>query len=370
MSTRRAPLVILPVAIAVIQLVGTHFAAARMGAALPPAAVLLLLAGPAVLLLRRYPGVMAVLGAAVALGYLALGFPFGPFLLSFAAALVLAVAAGARWWAWGAAAGFGAVGWLLSAQHPRSSPLLLAWLVVVLLAGELARAGRERGAERRRAAEARRRHQADEQRLVLARDIHDVVAHSLSMINVQASVALHLAAKDPDVDKLTEALGNIKTSSAQSLAEVREVLSVLRQDAPRLPGQRLAQLPDLVARVASAQLAVHYTPPAIPGWVDEPVQTAVYRIVQEALTNIVRHASATRVEISLQFDERQALVRVCDDGVGLGAADEGNGLRGMRERVQQLGGSVQIGPGAPGGGTGPGTTITASIPNRGNNETH
>ncbi|GAA1412714.1 hypothetical protein AUR04nite_09630 [Glutamicibacter uratoxydans] len=374
MSTRRAPLAVLPAVLAVIQLVGTHFAAARMGLHLPPASVPLLLAGPALLLLRRRAaGPMAAGSAAAALGCLALGLPFGPFLLSFAVALVLAVAAGDRWWAWGAAAGFGAGSWLLAGQlhgqfHERG-PVLLAWVVIVLLAGELARVGRERAAERRRASEEHRRHQADEQRLVLARDIHDVVAHSLSMINVQASVALHLAAKDPDVDKLTSALGAIKSSSAQSLAEVREVLSVLRQDAPRLPGQRLEQLPELVGRVASEQLSVQYTPPVIPQWVGEREQTAIYRIVQEALTNIVRHAAATRAEVIVQIDERRALVQVADDGVGLGAVDEGNGLRGMRERVQQLGGSLLLGPGnlGPGNqraGAGPGIRITASIPRR------
>lgn len=366
MSTRRAPLAILPVVLAVIQLVGTHFAAARMGMHLPPAAVPLLIAGPALLLLRRRaPGPMAAGAAAAALGCLALGMPFGPFLLSFAIALVLALLSGARWWVWGAAAGFGAGSWLAAGRYQGHGPLLLAWLVVILLVGELARAGRERAAERRRAAEERRRHQADEQRLVLARDIHDVVAHSLSMINVQASVALHLAAKEPDVDKLTEALGAIKSSSAQSLAEVREVLSVLRQDAPRLPGQRLEQLPELVGRVASEQLSVKYIPPlVIPQWVGEREQTAIYRMVQEALTNIVRHAAATRVEVIVQIDERQALVQVADDGVGIGAADEGNGLRGMRERVQQLGGSVGLGPGNLRPSAGPGTRITASIPYR------
>ncbi|KUM29539.1 hypothetical protein AQ436_07665 [Arthrobacter sp. EpRS66] len=189
---------------------------------------------------------------------------------------------------------------------------------------------------------------------MIARDIHDVVAHSLSMINVQASVALHLAEKDPDPAKLLEALANIKAGSAQSLSDVREVLSVLRQDAPRIPSQRLEQLPELLAQLTGIHTS--YSPPGpVPAWVDEKVENTIYRVVQESLTNVVRHAQATRVEVTVQLTETQALVSVADDGIGLGNAEEGNGLRGLRERVAALGGTVEMtGP--------PGTRITASIP--------
>lgn len=365
MSTRRRPP--LAVAIAVIQVVGTHFAAMHLGLVLPLAAIALLLAGPALLLLRRsLPGPMAAASAGVALGYLASGFPMGPFALSLVIALVLALVAGARWWAWGAAAAFALGFWLLALQHGMAgrSYLILAWVVVIVLVGELLRAARLRAVERRRAETERRSHQRDEERLVLARDIHDVVAHSLSMINVQASVALHLAVKDPDPQKLIEALGNIKSGSGQALAEVREVLSVLRHDAPRIPSQRIAQLPQLVARVSSAELDVHYEPPAagLAEWVDERVENTVYRVVQESLTNIVRHAHASRALVAVRLDALQAEVVVADDGIGAAAADEGNGLRGLRERVQQLGGTVVLGAGNLPGSAHSGTSITVRIP--------
>ncbi|WP_073706583.1 sensor histidine kinase [Glutamicibacter sp. 0426] len=366
MSTRRRPpLAILPVAVAVIQLAGTHFASMHQGRTLPLAAILLLLAGPALLLLRRRaPGPMAAGAAAIALAYLAAGFPFGPFLASLLVALVIAVVTGARWWAWGAAIVFGAGAWLLAAQLAEQRIyLLLAWLVVLLLIGELAKAGRNRREDRRKAEAERRRHERDEERLVLARDIHDVVAHSLSMINVQASVALHLAQKDPDPDQLIEALGNIKSGSSHALAEVREVLSVLRHDAPRIPSQRIAQLPELVSRVSSGELSVKYeAPDLLPVWLDERAENTIYRAVQESLTNIVRHAHATRAAITFAADDTQAEVTIADDGIGMAAAEEGNGLRGLRERVQQLGGTVSLGPANLAGAAHPGTAITVRIP--------
>lgn len=366
MSTRRRPpLAILPVAVAVIQLAGTGAVAAHQGRSLPLAAILLLLAGPALLLLRRRaPGPMAAGAAAIALAYLAAGFPFGPFLLSLLAALVIAVVSGARWWAWGAAIVFGAGAWLLAAQLAEQRIyLLLAWLVVLLLIGELAKAGRNRREDLRKAEAERRRHERDEERLVLARDIHDVVAHSLSMINVQASVALHLAQKDPDPDQLIEALGNIKSGSSHALAEVREVLSVLRHDAPRIPSQRIAQLPELVSRVSTGELSVKYeAPDLLPVWLDERAENTIYRVVQESLTNIVRHAHATRAAITFAADDTQAEVTIADDGIGMAAAEEGNGLRGLRERVQQLGGTVSLGPANLAGAARPGTAITVRIP--------
>jgi len=367
MSTRRRPpLAVLPVAIAVIQIVGTHFAAMHQQRALPAAALLLLLAGPALLLLRRRaPGPMVVAATAVALAYIAAGFPTGPFALSLVLAVVLALVTGTRWWAWGSAAAFALGFWMLAIEHSMASKsyLVLAWVVVIVLVGELFRAARLRAAERRRAEAERRNHQRDEERLVLARDIHDVVAHSLSMINVQASVALHLAVKDPDPNKLIETLGNIKSGSAQALAEVREVLSVLRHDAPRIPSQRIEQLPALVQSVTSAALTVSYEPPGdTPDWVGERVENTIYRAVQEGLTNIVRYSQATHAVVSVVLDETQARVLIADDGIGAVAADEGNGLRGLRERVAQLGGTVQVGTANLAGARCAGTAITVNIP--------
>lgn len=364
---RRPPLGILPVAVAVIQVAGSHFAAHRFGEPLPWTAIALLLAGPALLLLRRRaPGPMVAGIAAVTVAYVTADFPWGPFPLAFALGLVLAALAGARWWAWGSAAGAG-LGFLITAlQHGQTIRVffVLVWLIVILLVGELARSARTRRDEHRKAAAERAKHQRDEERLVLARDIHDVVAHSLSMINVQASVALHLAKSQKDYCLMYEALENIKSGSKEALSEVREVLAVLRQDAPRVPSQRLEQLDELVQRVRGANLSISFTPPVLPppAWVDGPVENILYRVVQESLTNIVRHAKASAVAVVMELENTHATVNITDDGVGMGDATEGNGIGGMRERLGAHGGTLMIGT-APGpGGATPGTQITAWLP--------
>ncbi|MGL3806354.1 histidine kinase [Paeniglutamicibacter sp. R2-26] len=369
MTRRRPPLAVLAVFVAMVQVTGTFFAAHRTGAALGAPALVLLLAGPALLLLRRRaPGPMAAgIGAVTGL-YVLAGFPWGPFPLSLALGLVLAVAAGRRWWAWGTGVGIGVLFLVLALRAGLADRawFVAVWLALVLLVGELVGMAAERRTALRRAAEERARHRRDEERLVLARDIHDVVAHSLSMINVQASVALHLSRKDGDARALREAMENIKAGSKEALDEVRDVLAVLRQDAPRVPSQRLEQLAELVQRVRGAHLEVDFRPPRLPppAWVDERVENTVYRVVQESLTNAVRHARAGRIEVRIELAEDGARVTVQDDGIGLGASDEGNGLSGMRERVASRGGTLELTAAAPGFARPdrPGTRIGAWIP--------
>jgi len=353
------------VVVALVQLVGTHFAGLRQPDrhALDAIGYALLLAGPALLLLRRrLPGPMAAGAAAVGAAYLLLGYPFGPFGLSLLLALVFAVLARARWWAWGSVAGLGlllAVLWLASGLAEGVARLAggLAWLIVVVLLAELGRVRIERRAERRRALVEEQRRARDEERLMLARDIHDVVAHSLSMINVQASVALHLAEKNPE--QLKPALEAIKKASKESLAEVREVLGQLRQDVPRAPSLQLAQLPELVERAGRSGLQITLERP-LPAGLDPQVESAAFRTVQEALTNVVRHAEAGTVRVAVRQQGRALDVTVIDDGVGLGGVPEGNGLRGMRERLGSLGGSLEIVDLAD--GTRTGTKLHARIP--------
>lgn len=366
-NRRRPPLGILPVVVAVIQILGSNLAAHRFGVPLPGPALVLLLMGPALLLLRRrLPGVMVAGIAVVTVAYMAAGFPWGPFPLSFVLGLVLAVLAGARWWAWGSGAAAG-LGFLLAAMHHGENTrvfFVLVWLIVILLVGELMRSARTRREEYRKAAVERSRHQRDEERLVLARDIHDVVAHSLSMINVQASVALHLAKNNNDPHLMYEALENIKAGSKDALVEVREVLAVLRQDAPRVPSQRLEQLDELIQRVRGANLSITFTPPLLPApdWIDERVETILYRVVQETLTNVVRHAQARNVTVAVELDAQQATVHITDDGVGMGTAVEGNGIGGMRERLGAQGGTLEISTARGAGNRIQGTNVRALIP--------
>jgi signal transduction histidine kinase len=352
------------ITVAVVQVMGTFFAAARQPDLRPldALAFVLLLAGPAALSLRRRaPAVMLPAVAAATLVYLVSGYPWGPVLLSLALAIVFSAAAGRRWQAWtvaGAGAGALVAHFAVSGDEGALIRAVAgtSWLVILVLLGEGARLRHERVAERRRQQETREQAARDEYRLALARDIHDVVAHSLSMIHVRASVALHLGDRDPD--QFRPALEAIKTASKESLDEVRQLLGVLRDDAPLRPasGPGLRKLPELAENARRAGLDVklqvlpeHGTARPVAGVVEE----AAYRIVQEALTNVVRHARAGRAAVVLDVpedgpDAGQLTVTVDDDGRGAAGVPEGNGLTGMRERAAALGGTVRFVPLHPG----------------------
>ena len=351
-------------AVAVVQVVGTLFASARQPDHRPldALAFALLLAGPAALSLRRSaPAVMLPVAAAATLLYLASGYPWGPIPLSLALAVIFSAAAGRRWQTWTVVAACAAalVGYFVATGDEGALIRAVAgtsWLVILVLLGEGVRLRRERVAERRRQQESREQAARDEYRLALARDIHDVVAHSLSMINVRASVALHLGNRDPE--QFRPALEAIKAASKESLDEVRQLLGVLRDDVPLRPaeGPGLRKLPGLVENARRTGLDVELDVRLGPGSSRQPggtVQEAAYRIVQEALTNVVRHAGASRAAVVLDIPEAgpdagRLTVTVDDDGRGAAGAPEGNGLTGMRERAAALGGTVRYLPLDPG----------------------
>jgi signal transduction histidine kinase len=186
--------------------------------------------------------------------------------------------------------------------------------------------------------EGARRHLAEE-RLEIARDVHDVVGHSLATIALQAGVAEHLATDDTS----REALKTIRRLSKESLAEVGAMLDVLREGAAeRAPARDLATLVEAV-RNAGLDVELHAD--------DSPVSGTVYRIVQEALTNVVRHAGpGAKARVRVRSSNGQVEVEVRDDGRGPGATlHEGNGLTGMRERAAKLGGTFSAGAAADGG---------------------
>jgi signal transduction histidine kinase len=349
---RGPPTAVIVAAVAVIQVMGTGFAAARQPDHRPldALAFALLLLGPAALSLRRRAPLVMLPVAVAAVGvYLALGYAWGPVFLSLALAIVFSAAAGKRWQTWVAVGACAAVllAFSLSAGDDASLVRALAgtsWLAILVLLGEGIRLREERVAERHRQREAREQAARDEYRLALARDIHDVVAHSLSMINVRASVALHLGDRDPD--QFRPALEAIKSASKESLDEVRQLLGVLREDAPLAPaaGPNLARLPELADNARRAGLAVRMDIDAarnLPG----AVQETTYRIVQEALTNVVRHAGARKAAIVIACEPGTAgdrlTVTIDDDGVGAAGKPEGNGVKGMRERAAALGGTLE-----------------------------
>lgn len=353
--------VALAAALAVVQVAGSVGAArgqtSRHG--VDSLGVVLLLAGPVSLLLfgRRRPLVpVAVAGAAACL-FIGLGYPFGPIFASVAVAFFLAVQAGRRRsvLALGvlAVAGFGLamtgddLGGGFEWPHML---LVVGWLTAVLALSEVVRSRREQIAERRRAgAEAQERRLAGE-RMRLAQELHDVLAHNISLINVQSSVALHLIDEQPE--RAAEALANVKRASAEALDELRAALDVLRDgESPRTPAPRLAELATLVDGVRAGGLAVTFESSGVPDGLPAAVQLAAYRIVQEALTNVTRHSSAGNVAVRLTGAGSALEVEVLDDGRGatVSGVHSGRGLIGMRERASALGGTLDTGPTATGG---------------------
>ncbi|MGW4546575.1 sensor histidine kinase [Streptomyces violaceorubidus] len=352
--------------ITALVLFGSQFAAhAQEGerAALDPfARALLFVTGAALLWRQRHP-VPVVFGTAVAsLVYLGAGYPYGPVFVAVAVACFSAVVAGHRRAAWAAMgtlwAGHALVAhWLYRWLPPSGDSaaswgqelVVATWVVAVAALSEAARARREQWARERdeRARAARRR--ADEERLRIARELHDVLAHSISVINVQAGVGLALLDTDPE--QARTALSTIKDQSKEALGEVRQVLDTLRTpgDAPRAPAPGLDRLPELVEQAAGAGLGVEVEgkPPRLSPGTD----LAAFRIVQEALTNVVRHSGSRHARIRLDRDGDTLLLRVDDDGpaTGTDAGGSGNGLAGMRERAAALGGTIEAGPRPDGG---------------------
>ena len=323
-------------------------------------AYLLLALGPVALLWRwRSPaGVLAVVMAACVV-YFALGYPYGPAWLSLIVALWTAVTGGARRAAWittfvGLAAYF-----TLAALVGRVEPANLAGvaahtssLLLVLAVAELAMAGRQRrlAAERTQAEEARRR--AGEERMRIAHELHDVLAHNISLINVQAGVALHLMDEQPGQSR--SALQAIKQASNDALGELRSVLDVLRQGdeaPPRSPASGLAHLDSLVSRAGATGLEVRTRVEGTPRPLPAGTDLAAYRIIQESLTNVTRHAGPATATVLVRYGHDDLTVQVDDDGRGPSSSNGpgGAGIRGMRERVAALGGELDAGP-RPGGG--------------------
>ena len=374
----RRPRLFLAIVTALVAVVGTLGAAHGQPGAQPldPLALALLLVPPVVLatILRHH--LLAVSLSLAATGtFLLLGYPWGPVFVPTVAVLAGVMLAGpaahGRVVAWSGVvvlAGITTVAATLRGGPPPVALLGgLAWTVVALLA-----AGGVRGRVARLAAlrAARREHDVNAvtaERLRIARELHDVLAHSLSAITVQAGVGLHLLDRDPE--QARAALTAIRATSRESLDEVRAVLGIVRAEggeAPRSPSWDLASLPRLVEQVPgvvvdlSVEDAAHDASPRLAG--------IVYRVVQESLTNVQRHAAgATRVLVEVRVTgtgpPRTLVVTVSDDGAPLPgrAADtswprgdddrvpEGYGLRGMRERVTDAGGSLTAGPRPPAG---------------------
>jgi signal transduction histidine kinase len=317
---------------------------------------------------RRFPGAVLAVCVASGLAFAALFMPpvfLGPAML---VAVYSVAAYGRRWVSLAglvvAELGLAAV-WFTPAMLERSTFLLfmgilaVAWVLGHFVGDRQVYAAQleERTAELERAREELARRAVTEERLRLARELHDVVAHAMSVIAVQSGVGAHVADSRPE--EVGKALSAIEATSRAALTELRRLLGVLRQDsevqASLTPVPGLADLEGLLAEVAKAGLAVKLrvngTRPPLPAGVD----LSAYRIIQEALTNVVKHAGPARAQVTIRYRDQDVTVEVTDDGRGAvtaagdGRVGTGHGLIGMRERVQAFGGDLEVGP-RPGGG--------------------
>jgi signal transduction histidine kinase len=334
-------------------------------------ALALALVGPVALIgARRFPGpVVAIVAVAAGADLLLAGDSDGPPYIAFAFAIGSAIVRGARLWAWISIA----VTWVSTIAL--STVVGLVWqpwriagttvgILLIVGAAEGLRTRREQRKQFESTIASRRQSELQAERVRIARELHDVLAHSLSQINVQAGVGLHLMEKQPE--KAAAALASIKETSKTALDEVRSVLGVLRAEggadpsAPLVPEPDLSRLPGLAASVTSQGIDVTLVDELSD--VPQAVQLAIYRIVQESLTNVVRHAHARSVRVTLTHDDRSYSIVVTDDGTGPRAGGDhagGRGLLGMHERAELLGGTLDAGPLATGG-----FQVTATIPKK------
>jgi signal transduction histidine kinase len=328
---------------------------------------------------RRWPVQVFLATAAVSLVYYAAGFSDGPgwIGLFIATYTLTAYGDGRRSLA---IAGVGitllTTGWFIASvgiQPPAAIGWVFFRIAASIMAAALGESVRSRAAqalERARQAERTREEEArsrvDGERLRIAREVHDTVAHAIAIINVQAGVTAYLLDKRPQ--RAREALVTIEQTSAQALHEMRAVLGVLRDsDNGRVPHPGLEQVNDLaaLAREAGLDVKLDMMPCTTP--LSSAVDHTVYRIMQESITNVIRHVGPTRVTVALDYGTDVLELRVTDEGgqgasgncvgdarpaagtAGRGSAEPGRGIVGMRERCGLLGGELTAGP-LPGGG--------------------
>ncbi|MFB7086100.1 sensor histidine kinase [Streptomyces sp. NPDC056296] len=323
---------------------------------------LLVAACAALYVCRRHPVPTASFVLAATIAYYLVSAYDGPLMVAFVVALYTVAAEGRL----RAAILLAALGLLLTGtgtllgNHDVNGVALFmmtGWLVGVVALGWV----RDNRLALAREAEQRA---ASEERLRIARELHDVVGHHISLINVQSAAALRRLHKDPEggPQRAEEALGAIKDASREALRELRATLGVLRQadeSAPTAPAAGLDRLGELVEGARLAGLDVRVSADGDRRPLPAEVDLAAYRIVQESLTNVTRHAHATAVDVRTEHGPRHVTVEVTDNGRGPApvGGGSGSGITGMRERARALGGRLTTGP-APDGGF----TVRATLP--------
>ncbi|MFJ4099314.1 sensor histidine kinase [Amycolatopsis japonica] len=319
--------------------------------------VVLVAGGLALAAHRRAPLTVLAVTAVCALGYQAMGFTVPA--IAYLVAVYAAVRAGHRIVAVaGSVLMIVALPLVLLASANASSvgeafaqsrdALQLAWLIAAGAAGEALRQAERRADEAERTREETARRRADEERLHIARELHDSLTHQISVIKVQAEVAVHLATKRGEA--VPESLLAIREAGREATRELRATLEALRDDDTN-PPHGLDRIPDLVERAQAAGLDATLTVEGRRHVLPAAVDRTAYRIVQESLTNIARHAAAKTASVRIDHRPDALTIQIEDDGKATpGAAPiPGVGLLGMRERVTALGGRLDAGPKDTGG---------------------
>ncbi|WP_405057259.1 sensor histidine kinase [Kribbella sp. NBC_01505] len=312
--------------------------------------------GALMLLRRQFPVLALAATVAGLLAYYALGYPPVGLALPVAAALYSAAEAGKFRIAGATAVGLVVVSTAFRLAQGESAGYLIGFelastaglMVSAIALGATVRMTRLLRAEHRRTAEhavaereseARRRVEAE--RLRIARDLHDAIGHTIAVVSVQTSVALEALDDDPETTR--SALGTIRTTSNAAVRELRAMVGLLDEGADRSPVGSLEHLGLLIEATIGSGLAVQLHTSGESRPLPAVVDSTAYRIVQESLTNSLRHASATRADIVLQYQPTCLGITVTDDGIGTTIGEStGRGLVGMRERAGVIGGSVSF----------------------------
>ncbi|GFJ78128.1 two-component sensor histidine kinase [Phytohabitans houttuyneae] len=312
--------------------------------------VLVVIVALSLVVRRRWPLVTLGIAAAGTSLYLVLQYPYGPILLAFMVATYTA----ARHLPLKPAAIAAGIALVVLSVHTFTDGNIeglvpgAAWVVVPFAVGVTVRLSREAAARTR---DDLARQYADEERLRVAQEVHDVVGHGLSAINMQAEIALHLLDKRPE--QAEAALTAISRTSREALDELRVTLALVRrtrEGETRAATAGLARLDDLVARMSETGVPVTVEVTGERRDLPAVIDLAAYRVVQESLTNVLRHAGAATATVRLTYLPKEVSVEVLDTGRGVpGAPGGGHGLVGMRERVAALGGEFTAGPAESGG---------------------
>ncbi|AWB85927.1 sensor histidine kinase [Mycetocola zhujimingii] len=355
-------LVQVPPTLFILWRTGTYTAGeAALAFALAAASPLLLIGA------RRFPGPVVAAVAAVAVADLLLAPFVGPPTVALAFAIVSGIFRGARVWVYASVV----IGWLAAViggsllgmdWNPVRIAFATAGLALLVALAEGARTRREHLSQVRQQSMQHRAEVEQAERMRIARELHDVLAHSLSQIYVQAGVGLHLMDTQPE--KTRESLSSIKSSSKTALDEVRGVLAFLRSDSldpvSLTPEPGLSALPQLIESFRAQGIEVSFES-SLTELPSATVQLALYRVAQESLTNVLRHARASKASVVLEDVGDNIRLRVADDGAGMqqSARDvpSGSGLLGMAERAALLGGTLDVGNTPQGG-----FAVTVTVP--------